>query len=406
MLAALAAVLLARLPLGARDSSVPMPRLDAAEQHSHIVAFETPPNRAWWHRWWHPEPRGTGGGIRGGSGIGNGSSSGGSSVGSIGGRNAAYVFGLAGSCADRHRLSLLTGIHLLLETGPTFPVVVMLIGVAAQLDTWLIVQLHSLGVVTLNVTEVRDIKCSNPNDRTAYFAPTYSLLAAWSLAQFDVLLYLDSDLAVIQNLDHVLWRMLRAPHLRELRTPVGCEARGAAHRMWFNTGVWAFRPDALLFAQLQDFLRSGAYKCGVGFQEAAYTFFSQGSKEASAHATPRHAVEALHVGYNLKADCGVEKCMRQRSLRLPDAFVVHWSGLRKPEKLPRASDSLEQKHLTRWQAAHQHWTGRLARDGGACANATRGSRRPERWQQRRRGVSQRVRQGVRQYETGGSQAGR
>ena len=299
---------------------------------------------------------------------------------SEGGGKAAYVYGLVGSaCADRHRLSLLTGISVLLATEPVFPVVVMLVGPAAQQDGWLVTQLHALGVKTLNVTAVTGAQCAKPNARSAYFLPTYSLFAAWSLTAFDAVLYLDSDLTVAKNLDHVLRRMLSEPQLREIRTPIGCvgieHERGrvgisAPHLMNMNVGVWALRPNLRTFQELVRFVRSGDFECGVGFQQAAYVFFSLGttgvSGRRSPHATPKGAVEALHVGYNLKADLGVSSCLKKRQLSNPaDVYVVHWSGTRKPETLSTA-DNAELPHLRSWQAAHQGWQRRLRQSGGSC----------------------------------------
>ena len=61
---------------------------------------------------------------------------------------------MGSACADRHRLSLLTGISVLLATEPVFPVVVMLVGPAAQQDGWLVTHLHALGD---HATEIRRV---------------------------------------------------------------------------------------------------------------------------------------------------------------------------------------------------------------------------------------------------------
>ena len=66
----------------------------------------------------------------------------------------------------------------------------------------------------------------------------------WNLTAYDVALSLDSDVAVLQNLDHVLDGFLAARReVREVRTPQGCLAEGAVSP-FLNTGVWAVRPSA------------------------------------------------------------------------------------------------------------------------------------------------------------------
>lgn len=280
---------------------------------------------------------------------------------------AAYVFGLVGSCNDRHKLSLLAGVTLLLETRPRFPIVIMLT-TGYQRDVWLHSQLGKLGVLVAHVGELPGGKCTNPSKRTAYFVPTYAFARVWSLTQFEALLYLDSDLAVAQRLDHLLRHMLHQPTLRELRTPTGCAAPADPHTMGMNVGVWGVRPNATTFRHLRRFVRSGYYDCGIGFQDAAISFFSAARWSAAywPHATPNGSAQALHVGYNLKADVGATGCLRKQGLRDPrDVYVVHWSGTRKPENLT-TDDPVEQPHLHRWQRAHRSWAAALARERGGC----------------------------------------
>jgi hypothetical protein len=210
--------------------------------------------------------------------------------------------------------------------------------------------------------------------------------------------------------------------------------------MMMNVGVWGVRPDVRTFLQLLRFIRSGRYKCGIGFQDCAISFFSAGRwrERPPRHVTPNGSSAALHAGYNLKADVGGARCTRarlalgwrypllpsapvcsalsgsalllhpillgrsvspsrsfsslalfsldthtlvyslcvrvraatsclaQRGLRAPDdVYVVHWSGVRKPERLTTV-DPLERRHLLRWQAAHQRWTRALELGQGSC----------------------------------------
>ena len=65
--------------------------------------------------------------------------------------------------------------------------------------------------------------------------------ACFSVHQ-DVLLYLDSDVAVVRPLDAVLETMLRDPRYKEVRTGQGCLPTHASMR-FVNTGVWGVRPN-------------------------------------------------------------------------------------------------------------------------------------------------------------------
>ena len=223
------------------------------------------------------------------------------------------------------------------------------------------------------------MRCYGPLRKGTAFgnftAASYTKLAIWNLTRYEAVLYLDTDAAVRQNLDHVLRTMLAHPELREIRTLAGCPVQSSvqkppiareggsaanAHALdgaqlpggstasatrrfgTFNTGVWALRPNADLFRRLVAFLQRGSFRCITGDQSAANAFFRQW--------TPKKRLHVLHAGYNLKADKGVMACLRLSHLAASDAFVVHWSGANKPWQQVASSytphDSLEQVAFT------------------------------------------------------------
>ena len=169
-------------------------------------------------------------------------------------QHATYVFGLVGACSKDHSATMLAAISLLQRTAPKFPVNAMLSEAPAGY-TSLLHQLAVMGVGVINVTSIMDVNCSNPNERTLYFFPTYTIFRIWSLVQYDAVLYLDADLAVIRNVDHVLETLLRNPSLDEIRTPIACTDGMAG----FNTGVWAVRPSRRAGEAVAAFVGSRIY---------------------------------------------------------------------------------------------------------------------------------------------------
>ena len=231
------------------------------------------------------------------------------------GGRAAYVFALFGACDDLHRANLLAALGVLARTKPRHAVRVMLDG-ACRDDAALSRQIVARGATPLPLAPAPSARCRGikyapgslkHGKGAGYFDATYTKLRVWNLTAYDVALSLDSDVAVLQNLDHVLDGFLAARReVREVRTPQGCLAEGAVSP-FLNTGVWAVRPSAPLYARLEAFLERGTVHCGVGDQTAAMSFF--GGNRA------RERIASLHAGYNLKADSGVERCLLQVAQR-------------------------------------------------------------------------------------------
>ena len=252
------------------------------------------------------------------------------------GGRAAYVFALFGACDDLHRANLLAALGVLARTKPRHAVRVMLDG-ACRDDAALSRQIVARGAAPLPLAPAPSARCRGikyapgslkHGKGAGYFDATYTKLRVWNLTAYDVALSLDSDVAVLQNLDHVLDGFLAARReVREVRTPQGCLAEGAVSP-FLNTGVWAVRPSAPLYARLEAFLERGTVKCGVGDQTAAMSFF--GGNRA------RERIASLHAGYNLKADSGVERCLLQVAhlrRRRPHCALVGTEEAARPRRL-------------------------------------------------------------------------
>ena len=333
--------------------------------------------------------------------------------------DAAYVFSLFGPCKPAAQLGLLTAVALLFRLNPVFPVVTML-GSTCWESLPLRQHLAGLGAIPILVHEILHVSCSGrrfgPDSivlpasiNTSYFDATYTILAAWNLTRYRAVLVLDSDLAVRRSLDHVLYTMLSRPEIAEARTPEGCLDAIATHPWrgnYFNTGVWGVRPSAPVFQAIVQFLQhsGGELQCGIGIQTAAKGFFGRrridpvrfdpGPKadqdRFSVGATPWQTYASgqgvptpvqrkvfmdprmrpweilqLHAGYNLKANIGPRACLRRHRHPVPEAaaFVVHWSGSKKPYTYGFRSDRGTGTNHSRLQvdpiekAAHTEYMG-------------------------------------------------
>ena len=80
-------------------------------------------------------------------------------------------------------------------------------------------------------------------------------------------------------------------------------------------------------------------------------------------------MQQLHTGYNLKAsapkDQGPIDCLHSRNLTESDAYIIHWSGGRKPlvgagnassgYRGTAANDRIERLARSRYMAQYQRW---------------------------------------------------
>ena len=142
------------------------------------------------------------------------------------GRRGAYAFTLFGACPEATQLSLLASIALLRATSPTFPIVVLATpGCGAARLPKLHSLLATLGVRTTEPLEaVGPVRCSG-NFWGEGYNTSYEKYAIWAAEEYDALLYLDTDLAVLKNMDHVIRDLLAMPEMNaHALTPDGCSA--------------------------------------------------------------------------------------------------------------------------------------------------------------------------------------
>ena len=259
-------------------------------------------------------------------------------------KSAAYIFSIFGACSSRHQAQLLTSAELLQKTEPKYPIAAMLSPTCWQNESFRHL-LDARSITALCVPRIANISCHGPLQRGNFFDEHWTKLNVLNLTGLRVAFYLDSDLVVRRNIDHVIRQMFDSPILAEARTPQGC-LPASASTAFFNTGAWAVRPDATDFARLVRWLRAGNSKCYDGDQSAAVGFWrlphGPGGRQS------RQAL-FLHVGYNMKADQGPERCLRHHKLNESALHVVHFSGREKPFMHRPGKDAI-------WHSARQQYT--------------------------------------------------
>ena len=246
--------------------------------------------------------------------------------------SAVYAVAVFGTpCELRHQLPLFATVTSLRRTSPRFSVVAML-GGACWEDSRLAAILGQLGVHRVHVPIIREVKCSNYNQSvlsSMRWATSYTIANVWGLTRWAAVLFFDSDVAIVRNVDHLLERMLARPEIGEMKTPQGCLNVDAAHH-FPNTGVWAVRPNRTVLSSLRNYMATTPIGCRVGLQDVHVQYFSRLPAKAR-HRFGTFEQVALPVRYNMKAG-DWPSCFRRDNFSADDVFVVHWSGKRKPRR--------------------------------------------------------------------------
>jgi hypothetical protein len=236
----------------------------------------------------------------------------------------AYVYSLFGACSPRHKAQLMASASILHSTHPRYPVAAMLSPLCYSNHTFRAL-LERAEVRPICVPRIYNVSCVGHKQRGSYFDEHWTKLNLLNLSGVRVALYLDSDLVVERNVDHVIRALLHDPTKLEARTPQGC-LDNLAGRIWFNTGVWAVKPDPAEYANMLSWLRRGRSKCYDGDQSAAMEYGRVGGPSGR----KMDQLLFLHAGYNMKADKSPIACLRRQKLNESDLHVVHFSGKDKP----------------------------------------------------------------------------
>jgi len=290
---------------------------------------------------------------------------------------AAYAFGILGSCSLQLQAQAHTSISLLQRTRPSYPVLALLstnCSAAAPLHA----ELRRMGVHVLEVpSELSSIarrRCearSKPLDArldrrsSGYsYATIYDKLAIWNLTQYSAVMFLDSDLAVLRPLDHVLDQMLENPAIGHAFAQDGCFAINASRSapyMRRNLGVWAVRPSAAIYRALRNLMLASHLPCDTTpVQSVARTFFEFNERQRARFA-PFETLK-LHQGHNMQANTNIRagatsvvECLRKLGLTDSDLHVVHWSGSLKPAYYGerKVTDPLERPAFEQYRRAYQ-----------------------------------------------------
>ena len=287
---------------------------------------------------------------------------------------AAYAFAVLGSCALELQAQAIAAMTLLQRQQPRFPLVAMLSAscfaavrlhaVLSEMD----VRPHTVPAELSEAWSVRhrcvgkaDITLRLPPHKTSShsYRAMYDKLSVWNLTDYKALLFLDSDLAVLRPLDHVLEEMVARPEVGQAIAQDGCYPISPSSR-GLNLGVWGVRPSALLFRSLFNLVKVARLPCdNTPVQSVARKFFRFNVRQRKRFAPFEYIY--LDQGHNMQVNThprsgatSVSDCRRKLNLSEEQLRVIHWTGnTRKPAYGMRAiSDPLEAHAFAEYRAAY------------------------------------------------------
>lgn len=223
--------------------------------------------------------------------------------------NYAYITVLTGS-------DYLDGVRTLLyslkKTGSRFPMVVL---VPADLDPAVQKVLLSWGCKIEYAPKIDLGEFADKNPRP-YWNETFFKLRIFAMEQYDKLLYIDSDMIVLDNLDH----LFECGHITAVQG-------GKLIYGWedINSGLMLIEPDAAEFEQLMAHVpqvceRKISENCGFGDQDViSYYYKNVNRKWEGDH--------RLDERYNANIRCIHELCVH---FGFKNMKVIHFVGAQKP----------------------------------------------------------------------------
>lgn len=216
--------------------------------------------------------------------------------------NRDYLYGLV---VLKHSLEL---------TQPKYPFYAL---VPSNISEDILEELKEFGVDTLFAENFDDSIICREN-KVEYWKETLFKLKVFDLVDFEKIVFLDSDMIVFNNIDH----LFAHPH-------ISCVAAGQElHSDWIdlNSGLMVIQPNHEEYLAMIDIIdqvyeiRTQAGR-GIGDQDVIEKYYTHWK------ATPE-----LHLGSEYNTMLGYAGYLRKAGIinRLNDIYVYHYTGKQKP----------------------------------------------------------------------------
>lgn len=198
---------------------------------------------------------------------------------------------------------------------------------------------HHIAYQTLTSNISIDTNKINTDEGYGHWNHTFDKLFVWSLTQFDKVVYLDSDMQVIRNIDY----LFDCPHMSAVRADIWNEP--GLDKL--NSGLIVIEPNNSEFEGLCHIVQSGVVALrNMGDQDIIRAYYSDWGAKPEL---------TLHPGLNVFYSEIARGVIHEEDVN--PVSVIHYIGCRKPWMISplaiwkRAKKNFLGKYLLRYAAA-------------------------------------------------------
>lgn len=166
----------------------------------------------------------------------------------------------------------------------------------------------------------------NPTDKSfSHWNYTFDKLFAWGLIQFEKVVFLDSDMLIIRNIDHLFEK--------EPFSAVAADCSFPKNEKWIgglNSGLIIIKPNKEVEKKLLSLIKPTIKKArlnhlNVGDQDVVKSFLPNWSESHSLHLDEGYNLFADHLSYYIRH---LEFTLNRNNGK--PIFVIHFIGKAKP----------------------------------------------------------------------------
>lgn len=171
----------------------------------------------------------------------------------------------------------------------------------------------------ITIIEADDIQMPVESNRVSYWSDTVFKLNVFGMTQFKKIVFLDSDMLVMKNIDH----LFEKEHMSAV------SAGAILHTDWenqLNSGIMVIEPSRSDYCSLIDLIKDTYIKrkemgCGFGDQDVIKAKFSDWSNR-----------NELHMPETYNCMLGYGELLKKAGIinGIEDIYVYHYTGKEKP----------------------------------------------------------------------------
>ncbi len=175
--------------------------------------------------------------------------------------------------------------------------------------------LHSYGIKYIRLTKCIKLPTSNKNPEYFHWNNTFDKLFIFELTQFKKIVFLDSDMMVVNNIDHLFQKEHTSAVISDRINDESCTE--------FNSGLMVIVPENGILIKMTNIIDLVASKLdNFGDQDIIRLFFSNWKENKGLE---------LDLGYNVYFPDVDVLFDRGYSLRGPQRiYIIHFVGTKKP----------------------------------------------------------------------------